>query len=66
MKAGKYKVSFYVDFVKPCTETKAKLFVAHLVSEMIDSDNFPEVNFELEEEFDLEYNTDEEVDELNF
>jgi hypothetical protein len=67
MKSGKYLVSFEVDLTDCKDEEEAQQEVASMVSEMLDEDNFPEVDFELLEELDLEYNSEEGgLQELNF
>jgi hypothetical protein len=71
MKNGTYKVSFLVEFEVELTgysnEEEASVAVQGMVKNALDEDNFPEVNFELIEELDPEYNTEEdEVEELCF
>lgn len=67
MKSGVYKVSFVVELNDCLDQDEAESAVASLVSDILDEDKFPEVKFELLEEFDVEYNTEEnEVPELNF
>jgi hypothetical protein len=67
MKNGLYKVSFMVH-VNDCNTTEeGEQVVASLVSDALDDDNFPEVEFELVEARDMEYDSDEELlPELNF
>lgn len=66
MKNGKYRISFEVDLNDCATQEEAEQTVASLVSETLDEDSFPEIEFELLEALDMEYNTDDEVEELNF
>jgi hypothetical protein len=66
MKSGTYKVSFMVDLSDCKTEEEAAKEVMGMVSEDIDNGDFPEVEFEMVEELDLEYNTDDEIEELEF
>ena len=67
MNPGTYRVSFLVDFSDFVSQEEAQQAVAEMVSEMIDEDSFPEIEFELVDELDLEYNTEEdELEELNF
>ena len=67
MKSGKYRVSFEVDLNDCKSKEEAEQAVAQMVSDACDDDTFPEVEFELLEELDIEYNTEEhELEELNF
>lgn len=67
MKSGTYKVSFTVDLRENLSIKEAEKAVAQMVSDACDDDQFPEVEFELIEEFEEEYNTEEEtVRELSF
>lgn len=67
MKNGTYRVSFEVNLNSCKNKAHAKREVASMVTEMIENDDFPEVDFELTEAEDVEYNTEEdEVQELNF
>jgi hypothetical protein len=65
MKNGKYEVRFEVDLRDCKTKEQAIESTREMVSEMIDSDDFPEVDFTLVEELDIEY-ADHEPEELNF
>lgn len=67
MKSGTYQVSFNVDLAN-CEDADAALeALKRTVGRMIAKDEFPEVDFELVEEFDIEYETEEdEIQELNF
>ncbi len=68
MKMGKYRVSFDVDFDSAGSQEEAEQAVREMVIEMLDNEEFPKVEFELLEEFDPEYHTEEEeeMQELNF
>lgn len=66
MKSGTYKVTFHVDLVGCNNEEEAHSAVSQMVNEALDDDRFPELEFELVEELDEEYNTEEEVEELDF
>ena len=67
MKSGRYCVSFYVDLNDCKDSEEAELVVGELLSEAIDENAIPQLNFELVEELEIEYNTDEpELAELNF
>lgn len=67
MKNGLYKVSFMVEINDCATEEEGAAVTASLINDALDDDNFPELEFELVEEFELEYNSDEELlPELNF
>ena len=64
---GTYRVSFDVVLTDCQDEEDAKNAVGDMVESMIDVREFPEVNFELIEEEDVEYNTEEdELEELDF
>ncbi len=67
MKTGKYKVSFYVD-LNDCEKLEdAEVAVATLIEEALDEHSFPELHFELVEEFELEYQLEhDEIEELSF
>ena len=66
MKSGTYKVSFEVELTDCENEESARLALFRMISDLMDDDEFPEVNFELTEELDMEYNTEDVVPELNF
>jgi hypothetical protein len=67
MKNGTYTVSFEVNLSGAVTEEEAIVSIKEMVEEMISKEEFPELNFELTEEEDPEYHTEEaEVQELNF
>jgi hypothetical protein len=67
MISGTYNVKFQVDLTGCETKEEAELAIAQWISELLDEDTFPEVEFELVEELDMEYNTDEEeLEELDF
>ena len=67
MNAGKYLVTFEVDFDSEGSHEEAVEAVREMLVEMIDKSQFPEVDFHLLEELDMEYQTEEnEVEELNF
>jgi len=68
MKPGTYRVSFIVDLNEEYTEDQAHSVIGGMIADALDEDNFPELNFETVEEFDLEYHLEEEdeVEELNF
>lgn len=63
---GTYRVSFNVDFDECGSKEEATQAVMAMLSEMMDDEEFPEVDFELVEEFDIEYGTEEEIEELEF
>ncbi len=68
MKNGTYQVSFQVDLSSLVTEEEANAAIRGMIEEMLLDDEFPEVNFELLEEHEVEYSQDEDdgVEELNF
>jgi hypothetical protein len=67
MNAGKYLVTFEVDFDNEGSHEEAVEAVREMLVEMIDQNEFPEIDFHLIEELDTEYQTEEnEVEELNF
>ena len=67
MKTGTYTVSFNVDLTECEDEESAHAAVAAMVEEMLEGGEFPEVEFELVEEFEVDYKTEEdEVEELEF
>lgn len=67
MKPGKYFVFFEVDFDSEGSHDEATQAVKDMCLEMLQKDEFPEVKFDLIEEIDPEYNTEEdELEELNF
>ena len=67
MKNGTYRASFIVELKDCGSEEEAQQTVAELISEALDDENFPELNFEMVEEFDVEYGTEEdELQELDF
>ena len=63
---GTYRVSFEVTLKNHASEEEAHESIKGMVNELLEEDNFPELNFELVEEEDEEYETEEEVEELNF
>jgi hypothetical protein len=66
MKSGTYRVTLEVE-IKDCQDKdEATNSLMAMFSEMIDDDLVPEVDFELLEEFDIEYQTEDEVQELEF
>ena len=67
MKNGKYLVAFEVNLNNCNSEEEAIEAIRLMVSDMIDEDKFPEVIFDIVEEEDIEYNTEEdELAELDF
>jgi hypothetical protein len=67
MKSGTYRVSFVVELRNCGSKEEAEQAVGEMVSDACDVDEFPEVNFEMIEELDIEYNSDElELEELSF
>jgi hypothetical protein len=67
MKSGKYKVSFTFELGENMSMEKVEEKLAELISDACDDDNFPVWDFELLEEFEVEYNTEEEtLEELSF
>lgn len=67
MKSGTYRVSFEIELTDCRDQDEAALAVAQMVSDAIDDSDFPELEFELLEALDMEYNTEEnELEELNF
>lgn len=66
MKNGTYKVILTIDLFECADEEEARNAVADMLSGMLDDDEFPEVDFELVEELDMEYNTEDNIPELNF
>jgi len=66
MKNGTYKVVLTIDLFECADEEEGRNAVANMLSDMLDDDEFPEVDFELTEELDMEYNTENEPAELNF
>ena len=70
MKNWTYKVSFEVNLNSCITEDDAHVAIYKLIKEDIanEGDVFPEVNFELLEEEEEEYNTEEDdgIEELDF
>jgi hypothetical protein len=67
MKNGLYKVTFMAHINDCVTEEEGAEVVASLINDALEDDQFPEVEFELVEELNMEYNTDEELlPELNF
>jgi len=69
MKNGTYKVSFEfeMDLKGFSNEEEANEAVQGLIEESIRNGEFPEVNFVLTEEIDMDYEIEEdEVQELNF
>lgn len=67
MKTGTYKISFNVDLNECENEEEAKMALFHMFQNMMDEGDFPEVEFDLLEEFDLEYMVEEnELKELEF
>ena len=67
MKTGKYRVSFEVDLQECQSEEHAREAVGEMCLELLEQGEFLEVEFELLEEFDLDYMIEEdEVEELSF
>ena len=66
MKNGTYKVTFEVELANCLDEDEAREAIGVWMNETLDNNEFPEVVLELTEEEDLEYETDDEVQELNF
>lgn len=67
MKSGIYKVSFDVELTNYMTEDEAKQAVMEMVEEMLQEEEFPEVELELLDGVDLDYTLEEEeTTELNF
>jgi hypothetical protein len=70
MKNGTYHVSFQVDISNCETEEEAQRWLIKLIVDSIEQDDieFPEVDFELIEEHEVEYHTEEDdgVEELDF
>ena len=66
MKPGRYRVTLDVNFEQPLTKDEADQGLVAMFVQMEDDDLVPEVEFELLEEFDLEYMTEDEVEELEF
>ena len=68
MKNGSYRVSFEVDLTGYENEQEANEAIKGMVEEMLSEDTFPEVNFELIEEFEPDYFLEEDtgVEELDF
>lgn len=65
MKNGLYKVSFQVLLKNHVDEDEAHESIMGMIQEMLERYEFPEVNFVLLEEHEVEYD-DEEIDELDF
>lgn len=63
---GTYRVTFNVDFDSAGSKEEARQAVMAMLSEMIDDDESPEMDFELVEELDIEYCTEDEIEELEF
>jgi hypothetical protein len=67
MTPGSYRVSFVVDLTDCNSKEEAFQAIAAMVGDMLDEDNFPDLELELVEELDIEYQVEEdEVPELNF
>lgn len=66
MKNGTYKVTFEVELANCLDEDEAKEAIGVWMNETLDNNEFPEVVLELVEEEDLEYETEDEIQELNF
>lgn len=67
MKTGTYRVYFDVTLTDCADEDEAKQEIIRGFNEMVDDDLLPEMEFELTEEFDLEYQDQEDdVKELSF
>lgn len=67
MKSGIYRVSFNVNLTSCENEDEALDLIKGMCREMLEEDSFPEANFELVDEMEMEYAFEEdEVQELNF
>lgn len=67
MKSGTYQVTFNVDIVNCEDESEAVESLKGMFSEALDSDFFPEVNFEFVEGTETDYTVEEEtLSEVNF
>ena len=67
MKNGSYRVSFIVQLTDCSDVEEAEQALLELWGEAADEGELPEVAFEMVEEFDVEYETEEdEVKELDF
>lgn len=66
MKPGRYEVTIEVNFEQSVTKDEADQGIMTMFSHMIDDDVIPELEFELLEEFDLEYTREDEIKELEF
>lgn len=66
MKPGTYRVTLEVNFEEHVTKDEADQALMAMFVQMEDDGLVPELEFELLEEFDLEYMTEDEVQELEF
>lgn len=67
MKNGRYKVYFEIDIKNCTTQEDAENTILSLLFDSIEGPTvFPEVFFELKEEFEIDYHTEEEIKELEF
>jgi hypothetical protein len=67
VKSGSYKVSFVVELTNCANEEDAVRSVRAMVNEMLEDDEFPEVELELIDGVDLDYTLEEETTlEVNF
>ena len=63
---GTYRVSFEVTLKNHANEEEAHESIKGMLNEMLLEDQIPELNFELLEEIEEEYDSEEEVEELDF
>jgi hypothetical protein len=66
MKPGRYKVTVEIDFPEQLTYSEAVTASMGVFEELIEEGLEPEVEFRLVQELDMEYHTDDVVEELEF